>query len=107
MVGRTIRDGLPYPFWKEMKNALAWVSKHGRPRELSYTNQAPNSSIHTTWVTILPFGNQFLVFAKDYRQDGYPVVSLDTWNPAVQHLQRQVWPETIQLGGHVQNGTGS
>jgi len=107
IVGRTIREVLPYRFWKEMKNAMAWVSKHRQPREFSYTNQAPNSSIHTTWVTILPFGEKFLIFAKDYTQDGYPLVALDTWNPAVQHLQRQVWPEQVDSGGHVRNGAGS
>jgi hypothetical protein len=100
IVGRTIRDLLPYHFWKEMKNALAWVSKHRQPRELFYKNHAPNSSIQTTWVTILPFGEKYLIFAKDYTQDGYPVVSLDTWNPAVLHLQREVWPEKVDLLWH-------
>ncbi len=107
IVGRTIRDVLPYRFWKDMKNALAWVKKYSQPREFSYRNQAPNSSIHTTWITILPFAENFLVFAKDYTQAGYPLVTWATWDPTVQQLHRKIWPEEVNSLRLVRHGEGS
>ncbi len=107
IVGRTIRDVLPYRFWKDMKNALAWVRKYSQPRELSYQNQAPNSSIHTTWITILPFAENFLILVKVYSQAGYPMVTLATWDPTVQQLYRKIWPEEVNSLRLVRNGERS